>query len=98
VPEAADTVAGLVTKQIDADAEGAARINLAASKLVLESAGLVGGGKGSTTVNVAAIAQSVTGPSPHDLAATIASDPEASRLYRELLDRMDAAAAKRADA
>jgi hypothetical protein len=75
----------------------AARVALASSKVALEAAGILGG-KGSTTVNVAAIAQATSGPSAHDLAATIASDPEASRLYRELLDRMEAAAAKRADA
>jgi len=98
-PGAARRMATLSTATVaDGIDPDLARVNIAAGKVILEAVG-VGGSRtgGGTVVNVAAVSSS-TGPSPHDLAATIASDPEASRLYRELLDRMDAAAAKRADA
>jgi hypothetical protein len=95
-PNVMARVIGMALDPIDPDAVDAGRLALAASSKVLEAAGVVGS-KGGTVVNVAAVANASTGPSPHDLATTIASDPEASRLYRELLDRMEAAAAKRAD-
>jgi len=95
-PNVMARVIGMALDPIDPDAVDAGRLALAASSKVLEAAGVVGS-KGGTVVNVAAIAQASSGPSPHDLAATIASDPEASRLYRELLDRMDAAQAKRTE-
>ena len=74
----------------------AARVALASSKVALEAAGILGG-KGGTTVNVAAIAQASADGS-HDLAARIAADPVASKRYREMLDALDAAGAKRGDA
>lgn len=96
VPEAAGKLVGLVTATISAEAAPGARINLAAARGVLEAAGIVGGAKSGTTVNVSALAQASADGS-HDLAARIAADPVASRKYREMLDALDAAGAKMVD-
>jgi hypothetical protein len=75
----------------------AARVALASSKVALEAAGIVGGAKSGTTVNVSALAQASADGS-HDLAARIAADPVASRKLREMLDALDAAQATQKDA